>query len=198
MPLAVTTASVVKNKGEKLVGMQSTTTRGDIAPGELKYITFNTNKGWMGILGSTKGLLVTTLPQPTAQEARQLLGDRVNYATCSPRRFEDLMERLRTYFDGHQVAFPDELDLSGATPFQRQVWEITRLIPYGKTRSYLWVAEQIKQPGAARAVGQALSRNPLPIIIPCHRVVNSDGGLGGFSGGLEMKKYLLSLEASAR
>ncbi len=176
---------------------QSTTTRGDTAPGELKYTACRTNKGWIGILGSAKGLLVTTLPQPSVQEARQLLGARVNYATWSPRWFEDLMERLRTYFGGYQVAFPDELDLSGATPFQRQVWEITRLIPYGKTRSYLWVAEQIKRPGVARAVGQALSRNPLPIIVPCHRVVASDGKLGGFSGGVEMKGYLLSLEASA-
>jgi len=64
------------------------------------------------------------------------------------------MERFRAYFAGHRIDFPDELDLSGATPFQRRVWEVTRLIPYGDTRSYLWVAEQIKQPGAARAVGQ--------------------------------------------
>ena len=175
---------------------QSTTTRGDTAPGELNYIIFNTDMGWVGILGSTKGLLGTTLPQPSAQEARQLLGAGVNYATRSPHRFEDLIERLRTYFGGHQVAFPDELDLSGATPFQRQVWGVTRLIPYGKTRSYLWVAEQIKRPGAARAVGQALSRNPLPIIVPCHRVLNSDGRLGGFSGGVEMKRRLLFLEAA--
>ena len=166
-------------------------------PGELKYTTFNTTKGWIGILGSSKGLLGTTLPQRSPQEARQLLGDRANHANWSPHQFEDLMERLGIYFDGHQVAFPDALDLSGATPFQRKVWETTRLIPYGKTRSYLWVAEQIKQPGAARAVGQALGKNPLPIIIPCHRVITSGGSLGGFGGGVEMKGYLLSLEASA-
>ena len=176
---------------------QFTITRSEPAPGELKYAAFNTSKGWIGILSSSKGLLGTTLPQCSAQAARQLLGDRVNYATYSPHWFEDLMERFRTYFGGHQVAFPDELDLSGATPFQRKVWEITRLIPYGKTRSYIWVAEQIKQPGAAQAVGQALSRNPLPIIVPCHRVVASDGSLGGFGGGVEMKRYLISLEASA-
>ncbi len=96
------------------------------------------------------------------------------------------------------ASFPDELDLSTATPFQRQVWEKTRLIPYGETRSYSWVAEQIGKPGAARAVGQALGRNPLPIIIPCHRVVASDGKLCGFAGGLGMKRRLLSLEASAK
>ncbi len=164
--------------------------------GELKYVTFNTDMGWVGILASAKGLLGTTLPQPSAQEAHQLLGDSVNRATLAAHPFADLVERLKVYFSGHRATFPDELDLSQATPFQGEVWEMTRLIPYGETRSYLWVAEQIKRPGAVRAVGQALSRNPLPVIVPCHRVVASDGKLGGFSGGVEMKRYLLWLEAS--
>jgi len=164
---------------------------------ELRYITFNTNIGWIGILGSANGLLGTILPQPSVHEVRQLLGDSVSYATWSPHLFKDLMERLKVYFSGHKVAFPDKLDLSRATHFQREVWELTRLIPYGETRSYAWVAEQIKKPQAVRAVGQALSKNPLPIVVPCHRVVASDGKLGGFSGGVEMKRHLLSLEASA-
>jgi len=105
------------------------------------------------------------------------------------------MERFKTYFRGGKIIFPDELDLSGATPFQRKVWEITRLIPYGETRSYAWVAEQVNNPQAARAVGQALARNPLPIIIPCHRVITTNGKLGGFSGGVETKRRLLQLEA---
>ena len=118
-------------------------------------------------------------------------------AIWSPHQFKDLTERLKVYFSGHRTTFSDELDLSRATNFQREVWEITRRIPYGETRSYTWVAEQIKKPRAVRAVGQALSKNPLPIIVPCHRVVTSDGKLGGFSGGVEMKRCLLSLEASA-
>ena len=170
---------------------------GETMGGGLKYITFNTNMGWVGIFGSVKGLLRTTLPRRSAQEAHQLLGDSVNCATWSPRLFEDLMERLKAYFGGHKAAFPDRLDLSGATPFQREVWEITRLIPYGETRDYAWVAEQIKRPGAVRAVGQALARNPLPVIVPCHRVAASDGKLGGYSGGVEMKRQLLFLEAVA-
>ena len=164
---------------------------------KLKYITFSTNTGWVGMLGSKKGLTRTTLPQPSSQAALKLLGERATYADWSPNLFNGLIERFRVYFNGGQLAFPDELDLEGATPFQRRVWEITRLIPYGDTRSYIWVAEQIGKPGAARAVGQALARNPLPIIIPCHRVVNADGRLGGFSGGLEMKIQLLKLEVSA-
>jgi methylated-DNA-[protein]-cysteine S-methyltransferase len=164
---------------------------------ELKYVTFNTHIGWVGILASAKGLLTTTLPQRSAGEANQLLGSSLNQAVWSPHQFGDLMERLGGYFSGRNVIFPDELDLSGATPFQREVWGITRLVPYGETRSYLWVAEQMKKPGAARAVGQALGRNPLAIIVPCHRVVASDGRLGGFGGGVEMKNNLLRLEASA-
>ena len=165
--------------------------------GELKYIIFNTNMGWVGILSSAKGLLCITLPQHSAQEARQLLGDAANYAIWSPDLFDGLIERFKAYFSGKKTVFTDRLDLSAATPFQRKVWEHTKLIPYGETRSYAWVAEQIDKPRAARAVGQALGKNPLPIIIPCHRVLTSDGRLGGFTGGVEAKQRLLNLEASA-
>ena len=164
---------------------------------ELKYTTFNTDMGWVGILASARGLTHTTLPQSSAQEARQLLGNRVTHATWSPHLFYDLTRRLKAYFSGHKVAFSDELDLSGASTFQREVWQITRLIPYGETRSYLWVAEQIGRPGAARAAGQALATNPLPVIIPCHRVTATSGKPGGYSGGVKMKRYLLNLEAPA-
>lgn len=163
--------------------------------GGLKYVTFDTDMGWMGILSSVKGLRRTTLPQSSVEEASRLLG--VNDATWSPYPFEDLIQRFRAYFSGYKVTFPDRLDLSGATVFQQQVWQATWLIPYGSTRSYLWVAEQIENKKAVRAVGQALGRNPLPIIIPCHRVINSHGGLGGFGGGVAMKQQLLYLEAAA-
>ncbi|MFC1993522.1 methylated-DNA--[protein]-cysteine S-methyltransferase [Chloroflexota bacterium] len=161
---------------------------------ELKYVVFDTDAGWAGVLGSANGLLRTTLPQGSSQEAHRLLGDKVNQASWSPRQFDNLIDRLRAYFSGHKAPFPDKLDLSGATPFQRKVWEKTRLIPYGEIRSYSWVAEQIEKPGASRAVGQALGKNTLPIIVPCHRVLASSGKLGGFTGGLDMKAYLLSLE----
>ncbi len=166
-------------------------------PQQLNYVIFNTDQGWLGIVGSARGLRRITLPHPSAQEIRQQLGDATNHATRSPHLFQNLIERFILYFGGHKVNFPDELDLSEATDFQREVWEATRLIPYGETRSYTWVAAQIRQPKAVRAVGQALGRNPLPIIVPCHRVLASDGQLGGFSGGIEMKKHLLYLEGSA-
>ena len=119
---------------------------------ELRYTTFDTDMGWVGILGSATGLLCNTLPRRSAQEARQLLGDNANYAAQTPHLFKDLMERLKSYFGGDKVNFPDKLDMSQATAFQRQVWKITNLIPYGEMRSYAWVAKQIGKPGAARAV----------------------------------------------
>lgn len=164
---------------------------------QLNYVIFNTDQGWLGIVGSASGLRRITLPHPSAHETRQQLGDITNHTTQSPHLFQDLIERLTLYFGGHKVNFPDELDLSEATDFQCEVWAATRLIPYGETRSYTWVAAQIRQPKAVRAAGQALGRNPLPIIVPCHRVLASDGKLGGFTGGIEMKKHLLYLEGSA-
>jgi methylated-DNA-[protein]-cysteine S-methyltransferase len=164
----------------------------------LYYVIFNTAAGWVGVLSSETGLLRITLPRRAASDAYQQLGDEIKQAAPAPDRFQDLMERLSFCFAGHRVDFPDKLDLSAATAFQREVWEATRLIPYGETRNYAWVAAQIKKPKAVRAVGQALGKNPLPVIIPCHRVLARDGGLGGFGGGLEMKKYLLRLESSTK
>jgi len=160
----------------------------------LEYAIFNTDMGWVGILASSRGLVKVTLPQDSAQEALKLLGDMANQAIRSTESLYDIASRLRAYFSGYRIAFPDKLDLSLASPFQRQVFKIARLIPYSETRSYQWVAEEMGKPGAARAVGQALARNPLPIIIPCHRVVRSNGELGGFAGGREMKRRLLDLE----
>jgi methylated-DNA-[protein]-cysteine S-methyltransferase len=165
--------------------------------GGLKYTVANIGVGWVGALGSSSGLLKITLPQGTAQEAERLLGDRLRETVRAGDSFADLIERLKSYFGGQRVAFNDELDLSSATAFQREVWQLTRLIPYGETRSYSWVAEKLGRAGAGRAVGQALTRNPLPIIVPCHRVVAKDGGLGGYSGGLAKKRYLLQLESAA-
>jgi methylated-DNA-[protein]-cysteine S-methyltransferase len=164
---------------------------------ELFYAVFSTAAGWIGLLSSTAGLRRITLPQRSEQEVCPLLGEGPGEATLSPERFEELIGRLRAYLAGRKVDFPDKLDLAGVTPFQREVWQVVRRIPYGQTRTYTWVASQIGTPTAVRAVGQALGRNPLPIIIPCHRVLAGDGGPGGFRGGLEMKRFLLALEKTA-
>ncbi|MBM3172778.1 MAG: methylated-DNA--[protein]-cysteine S-methyltransferase [Chloroflexi bacterium] len=160
-------------------------------------MVFQTALGWVGVVSSAKGLRRLILPLTSRGEVLSAIG---NSCLCVGGGISDLStdlpQRLQRYFSGERVDFRARLDLSGATRFRQDVWEITRSIPYGQTRSYGWVAEQFWAPKATRAVGRALGKNPLPVVIPCHRVVRSDGGLGGFSGGLEMKRLLLNLEKS--
>lgn len=102
---------------------------------------------------------------------------------------------LTRYFAGEKVDFyPVPLTLCGGTEFQIAVWNTIREIPYGETRTYKWVAEQIGKPKAVRAVGGAVGANPISILIPCHRVIGSNGKLGGYGGGIERKRLLLQLE----
>ncbi len=160
------------------------------------YFVFETAFGWIGVSASGKGITCLTLPQPTESDATKALN--LDKSEWSPECFQDMAARLKEYFKGFNVDFSDSLDLSGATDFQRRVWEVTRSVPYGETRSYGWVAQQLCQPQAARGVGQALGQNPIPIIIPCHRIIGSDGKLHGFGGGLDLKRRLLDLEAGAK
>jgi len=159
------------------------------------YTVFDTEFGWMAIVASEHGLRRLTLPQPAADKALVLISDLLPKARASTSSFRDVIHRIGRYFLGERVDFPDPLDLRESTEFQRAVWKLTASIPYGETRSYAWIAEELGRPGSVRAVGQALAKNPLPIIIPCHRVVGSNGAMGGFSGGLELKKRLLALES---
>jgi methylated-DNA-[protein]-cysteine S-methyltransferase len=108
---------------------------------------------------------------------------------------EQAARELLIYLEGKGQRFSVRLDLRGSTPFSRKVLRATRKIPYGEVRSYGWVADSLGDPNAARAVGGALGRNPVPIFIPCHRVVGSHGWLGGFAGGEGLKRWLLSLES---
>ncbi len=105
---------------------------------------------------------------------------------------------LEDYFKGKKVNFNAKLDLIGLPDFSRKVLNEARKIPFGKTTTYGEIAKRIGHPKASRAVGQALGANPLPIIIPCHRVIRKDKSLGGFAGGLKWKKKLLQLEAGRR
>jgi len=105
-----------------------------------------------------------------------------------------LIEELDRYFNGEPVTFSVRLDLDGGTHFQRRVWEELTRIPYGETRSYAEVAGAVGTPQGARAVGSANKSNSVPILIPCHRVIKADGGLGGYDSGVHIKKRLLELE----
>jgi len=104
--------------------------------------------------------------------------------------------QLRAYFAGERTAFDLPLRAAG-TPFEQGVWDELRRIPYGETTSYGELAARVGEPSAARAVGRANGRNPIPIIVPCHRVIGADGSLTGFGGGLECKRALLDLESGA-
>lgn len=116
-------------------------------------------------------------------------------ATAAARRLiEQTREELAEYLAGERVFFSVPVDLSGTPPFQRRVLEAARRIPFGEARPYAWVAERIGHPHAVRAVGTALGRNPVPLIVPCHRVWRSDGGLGGYLFGAELKRRLAELE----
>ena len=108
----------------------------------------------------------------------------------------DVESQLLEYFDGKRQVFDLELAPTG-TVFQIAVLDALQTIPYGETRSYLDIARQIDRPDAVRAVGAANGRNPLPIVIPCHRVIGADGSLTGFGGGLETKLLLLQLEGAS-
>jgi methylated-DNA-[protein]-cysteine S-methyltransferase len=116
-----------------------------------------------------------------------------NYCPVPPGFLDDLERELNRYFAGKPVNFTVPLAPVDLTPFQSQVMEACRLIGYGQVRTYGWLAARVGKPGAARAVGQVMARNPLPLLVPCHRVVAADG-LGGFGGGLALKARLLEQE----
>jgi O-6-methylguanine DNA methyltransferase len=154
--------------------------------------------GWVGIAWSAEGLVGSTLPQETEDEALAQLptGSALVPGAASKVDISALTEKLRRYFDGEVVCFDEALDPSIGTDFQRRVRAITRAIPRGETRTYGEVAREAGSPGAARAVGQCMARNPWPIVVPCHRVVGHDGGLTGFGGGLDMKRRMLEMEGA--
>jgi methylated-DNA-[protein]-cysteine S-methyltransferase len=122
--------------------------------------------------------------------------DRSDWEPAASDAFTDVVEQLDAYFAGRLTEFDVDMQSDG-TEFQRRVWAALQTIPYGETRSYGQIAEQIGSPAASRAVGLANGRNPISIIVPCHRVIGSSGGLTGYGGGIERKRALLELELNA-
>lgn len=111
-----------------------------------------------------------------------------------PKGTHSFFEELDAYFKGNLKVFKTEFRISEGTKLEIDVWNTLKDIPFGETRTYKWISERIGRPDALRAVGQALKRNPLPIILPCHRVISSNNSIGGYSWGLEIKRFLLSHE----
>lgn len=114
---------------------------------------------------------------------------------CSDKVCDDAMLQLQEYFNGERTVFDIPVDINDGTAFQQSVWKGLMDIPFGKTTTYGALANALDNPKAVRAVGTANGKNPILIVIPCHRVIGSDGSLTGFSAGLDMKKDLLSLES---
>jgi O-6-methylguanine DNA methyltransferase len=147
-------------------------------------------------VGTTeKGLCRLSLPGTPVEVFFQALLDEFKpvFFSQNPAPFQDLYSQIGRYCGGRELNFGIPLDLRG-TSFQLQVWEALRGIPYGQTRTYGEIARTIDRPKACRAVGQANHHNPLPIIIPCHRVIGMKGDLVGYGGGVPLKEQLLSLE----
>lgn len=154
--------------------------------------------GWIGLLGGDKGLRRLSL-RPGFQEALGGLGPELDESDNEPHGFDAEAVWLEGFFRGEGDTCDDiELDLSDSPPFFAAAWQACRRIPPGETRSYGWLAAAAGSPGAVRAAGQAMARNRLALVIPCHRVIASDGSLGGYSGGgVGLKAELLDLEAKA-
>jgi len=152
------------------------------------YTTFDSPIGELLLAGDGRGLQRLSMQaarRPVAIDPRWERDDGA---------FADVRDQLAQYFDGARREFDVELDLVG-NPFELRVWDALLEIPYGETVSYGEIAAGLGQPAAARAVGLANGRNPVVLIVPCHRVIGADGSLTGYGGGLERKQFLLDLEA---
>ncbi|MFH1538977.1 MAG: methylated-DNA--[protein]-cysteine S-methyltransferase [bacterium] len=157
--------------------------------------------GWQGFLFSGEGIRKFTFGEKSRRAAEERLETGIgNNAVIKeighlPDEIKKAKELIGLYFSGERVEFDLPLDLEGYSGFARGVWKADRGIPYGEVRTYSEVARACGAPGAARAVGRALGANPVPVIVPCHRVVKGGGGMGGFSKGIEWRKKLLELES---
>lgn len=157
---------------------------------------FPTKLGWMGLVGSEKGVQRIYLPENSREGLRQRIGKEFPGSREGAPFLDQAKEEILEYFEGRRTQFGMRLDLSSATPFQRKAYQRMLAIPFGRVRTYRWLAEKIGNPRALRAVGNANGKNQWPLVVPCHRIVGSDGRLTGFSapGGLDLKAKLLKLE----
>lgn len=157
------------------------------------YTSVDSPIGDVFIASTSKGVCAVTL----AVSKETFISEIKEYGTPqrNDKRFDEIKKELKDYFNGKKVNFDKlDLDLLSGTEFQKKIWRKLIEIPYGETRSYKWLAEEAGSPKACRAAGSANGKNPIPLIIPCHRVINSDGSLGGYTGGVWIKEWLLTME----
>ena len=164
----------------------------------VSYTVFKNPIGLTGLAATQKGLIRIANKLSSEKAFEKLLVRNLGFQIKkNPKYFKTLIEQFQSYFKGELRSFKFPLDLRLGTPFQQIVWERLLTIPYGVTRSYKWLAKSINNPNSARAVGNANGQNPISIIIPCHRVVRENGELSGYTGGVQIKRYLLGLEKTS-
>ncbi len=167
----------------------------------IKYVIFKTKWGYFGLAGTEYALCRTQLPGPKPENIKSLLLKSFRHSQLDKTFFKTLQEQIAAYFDGARVNFSRDIPLvlDGFSPFGISVLTACRDIEFSQTITYGQLAEESGRPNASRAVGGTLAKNPLPLIIPCHRVIRSNGKLGGFSapGGVTLKKRMLELECTA-
>lgn len=160
----------------------------------IRWDVINTSIGPLYLAVSADGLNRVGFKQPEANFIAQL--DPMARTERSRDAIADVADQLTDYFSGRREVFNLQVDWRGVGDFQRRVLEASLDIPRGHTLTYQQVAKAIGKPKSSRAVGQALARNPVPVVVPCHRVLGSDGSLHGYAGGLERKEILLRLEGA--
>ena len=170
-------------------------------PNAVRYVIFSTRWGYFGLAATGAGLLRTCLPMPRASRVKSLLLDIYPSSRCERGLFRPLQEQIVAFFEGAYVDFDKNIHLllEDFSPFARSALAACRGIRYGRTVSYGQLAAMAGCPKAARAIGGVMSKNPIPLIIPCHRVIRSDGKIGGFSaiGGVPLKKRMLEIQSHA-
>jgi len=178
--------NVYRQKGALMKNEQNTT---------IHYTSFHSPMGKMHIGVTDKGLCCIAMSDSSWYTFLEETGKRTEIILSkSDSRTDDTKLKLLRYFDGKTKQFDITVDLIAMTTFQKKVLISTKEIKYGNVKSYQDIAESVGSPKASRAVGNALGKNPIPIVIPCHRVIKTDGTIGGFTGGLDKKRFLLKLE----
>lgn len=163
-----------------------------------RFRVFETALGWVACTATSHGVIRIQLPERNATTARRKMRAVCPEASEDATLLPDFIDRIQRYFAGEKnVRFDVAVDWADASDFLRDVWQACRRIGYGRTVTYKQLAERVGRPRAARAIGLAMRMNRLPILVPCHRVLKSDGSLGGFSAtrGVALKEQMLELEA---
>ncbi len=164
----------------------------------IHYSCLNPPFGPVFVAKTVKGICFINLSKISEAGFQSLLRKKFKKEPIrDDEKLKSVLNEMRNYFSGNQVNFKSLLDLRIGTVFQRKVWDKISKIPHGELRTYKWIASEIGNINAVRAVGNAVGKNPVPPIIPCHRVIRTDGKLGGFSSGIPLKKWLLKLEKSS-